>query len=282
VDKPAGPTSHDVVARARRALGMRRIGHAGTLDPPASGLLVLLIGRATRLMQFVSLLDKRYIGTVRFGWETTTDDATGQPTARDDVGGRPSAATIRSALETVRAQPLQDPPPISAKKIEGERAYRRARRGEAVALQPAAIAIHRLTARDIAAPDDELPIEVECSSGTYVRAIARDIGRAAGTRAHLASLRRTGIGPWDVRDAVPFDTAFEAAAGTMIRPMEEAVAHLPRVELDDVSAQRFKFGQRLGAPPALEGPAAVFAAAGLIGVAEARDGLLKPTVGLAS
>lgn len=280
VDKPAGPTSHDVVGRARRALGQKRVGHAGTLDPPATGLLVVLVGRATRLMQFVSLLDKRYRGTVRFGFETTTDDAAGERTVADDGGAPPMDAAVDAALALVRERREQLPPPVSAKKVEGERAYQRARRGETVELTPVRVVIHRLERVGWAGGGD-LEIDVACSAGTYVRAIARDVGRALGRRAHLAALRRTGIGPWDVGDALPLDDAFDGRAASRVRPMTEAVAHLPRLELDAALARRFRFGQRFEVPSAA-GFVAVFEGDALLGVARVTDGVLQPEVGLAS
>jgi tRNA pseudouridine55 synthase len=281
VDKPAGPTSHDVVGAVRRVLDTRRVGHAGTLDPPASGLLVVLVGRATRLMQFIGLLPKRYRGLVRFGHETTTDDAAGTPTLSDESGATPwrDDARLGQALAHVQAQPTQVPPPVSAKKVEGERAYKRVWRGENVTLEPVPVTIHRLEGR--AAGEREVEIDVECSAGTYIRAIARDLGRALGTRAHLAALRRTGIGHWDVSDALPFDDALPHAAPDALRPLEEAVRHLPRVDLDADAARRFKFGQKLPSTAAFE-LAAVFEGEALIGIAGVKDGLLCPSVGLAS
>lgn len=281
MDKPAGPTSHDVVGAVRRILHTRRVGHAGTLDPPASGLLVVLVGRATRLMRFIGLLPKRYRALVRFGHETTTDDAAGATTLRDDTGATPwrDDALLAQALEQVKSQPTQVPPPVSAKKVEGERAYKRVRRGEDVTLKPVPVTIHRLEGR--AAGERELEIDVECSAGTYIRAIARDLGRALGSRAHLAMLRRTGIGRWDVRDALPFGDALAQTAAPALRPLEEAVHHLARVDLDADAARRFKFGQKLPSAAAVE-LAAVFEGEALIGIADVQDGLLCPVVGLAS
>jgi tRNA pseudouridine55 synthase len=284
VDKPAGPTSHDVVGKTRGALGTRKVGHAGTLDPPATGLLVVLVGRATRLNRFVAMLPKVYEGTVRFGWETTTDDATGERMGAPDESWRSLGdAAIAGALADIRARPEQVPPAVSARKIAGERAYQLARRGERHEMRPAPVTIYRIDAAYPRAPGTpELRIRVTCGAGTYIRAIARDLGRALGTAAHLAALRRVQIGAWHVDRAIAMDAiTAEAVAGALL-PMAAAVAHLPRVELDDVSAQRFRFGQRLGAPPSLEGAAAVFAGAELIGVAEVHDGLLRPAVGLAS
>ena len=205
MDKPAGPTSHDVVAAARRALGERRVGHAGTLDPAATGLLVVLAGRATRLAQFVAPLPKRYRGTIRFGAETTTDDAAGEPVERDDGWRARSDAEVAGAVAAVAARPTQVPPRVSARKVAGERAYRLARRGEAVALAATPVTITVLGCGALDRGSGELVLEIECGSGTYVRAVARDVGRELGSRAHLAALRRLAIGPWRVEDAVPLD-----------------------------------------------------------------------------
>lgn len=288
LDKPAGPTSHDAVARVRRVLGLRRIGHAGTLDPAATGLLVVLVGRATRLSQFVGLLAKRYVGIIRFGTETNTDDAAGAPVGERDQAWRgASLEALAGALERVAAQPLQVPPAVSAKKVAGERAYRRARRGEAVELREVPVTIYgmQLSTWDAAAGD--AGVVVECSGGTYVRAIARDVGRALGSRAHLAALRRTGIGDWDVGDALTLDQVDAAAVAAHLRPVAEAVAHLPAIILPHAEAQRCRQGQKL---PLAEvamgfevasGPVAVFDSGGLIAVAETRAGVLHPTVVLA-
>lgn len=287
VDKPGGPTSHDVVRAVRRALGMKRVGHAGTLDPAATGLLVVLAGRATRLARFIALLPKRYIGTVRFGCETATDDAEGEPTLRDeawvplDLPGAKPRAEVEAALARVAAQTAQVPPPVSAKKVDGERAYRRVRRGEDVNLEAVAVTIHRLALREPQEPGGDLAIDVECSSGTYVRAIARDLGRALGTRAHLAALRRTGIGPWDVRDAVPLDDSLAARAVSALRPMAEAVAHLPPLRVGEETAMLFRHGRKLEAPEQRDGFVAVYVGEELLGVAELQGGSWAPVVGLA-
>ncbi len=284
IDKPVGPTSHDVVSIVRRALGNARVGHAGTLDPPASGLLVILAGKATRLARFATALSKRYAGTVRFGAETTTDDAAGEPTVTGPVppeGMDAEAFTrrVREAVATVAARTSQTPPPVSAKKLAGERAYRMVRRGETPEMKAVPVTIHRLEgdwARGWGG-DTDLAITVECSSGTYVRALARDIGRAAGCPAHLAALRRTGIGPWDVGEAVPPDAELADRIPAVWRPMREAVAHLPSVALPPSEATRFTHGQKL-ACGAADGTVTVFEGNALIGIGEVADGVLRPDV----
>ena len=281
IDKPAGPTSHDVVAAARRALGERRVGHAGTLDPAATGLLVVLVGRATRLARFVSLLPKRYLGTVRFGCETSTDDATGEPLERDAGGRALAEAGSAAAAARVAARSTQVPPRVSAKKVAGRRAYALARRGEAVELAAVPVAIHAI---EIVAPLDrgsgELELEVRCGAGTYVRAIARDLGRELGTRAHLAALRRLAIGPWRVEDALP--AAALEGGRPALRPLADAVAHLPALEVDAPDAEAVSHGRKIAAPAPADGPVAVFGNGALLAVSEWRDGFLAPLVVLAS
>ena len=266
----------------RRVLGERRIGHAGTLDPAASGMLVVLVGRATRLTRFIGMLPKSYDGTVVFGWETDTDDATGEPLAApEEAWRRLTQADIDRALAAVAAQPTQLPPAVSAKKVDGVRAYRRARRGESVTLAPVPVRIERLDAEPWSSAENALRITVTCSSGTYVRAIARDLGRAAGTAAHLGALRRTAVGPWRLDDAVSLREVMAGSEGTgvadRLRPMREALAHLPSITLPAEAASRFAHGQKLPAD-APEGAVAVYDEAHLVGVADAKDGVLHPDV----
>lgn len=269
-----------MVARVRRVLEERRVGHAGTLDPAATGLLVVLAGRATRLARFIAMLPKHYCGTIRFGWETSTDDAAGEPGERDDAWRERGEAEIAAALERVAAQPLQLPPRVSAKKVAGERAYRLVRRGEEPELAPAAVAIHLLTASSYDRAAGELVVEVRCGAGTYVRAIARDVGRALGSRAHLKSLRRLAVGPWRVEEAQPLE-AIEPGAVLPLRPMAEAVAHLPALEVGPASAEAMVHGRKIEEPARLEGPVAVYASGSLLAVAEWREGRYAPLVVLA-
>lgn len=277
MDKPAGPTSHDVVAVARRALGERRVGHAGTLDPAATGLLLVLAGRATRLARFVALLPKRYRGTVRFGCETSSDDATGEPLERDDGWRERSDAEIAAAVAAVAASATQVPPRVSAKKVAGERAYRRVRRGEPLEMAAVPVVIHEIV---VCGPLDraagELVVDVRCGTGTYVRSIARDVGRALGSRAHLGALRRLGIGPWRVEDAMPL--AALALERPVLRPLAEAVRHLPALEIGPSNAEAIAHGRKIEEPARLEGPVAVFGGGQLLAVAEWREGRYAPLV----
>lgn len=200
VDKPAGITSHDVVDRVRRAYGERSVGHLGTLDPFATGLLLVLVGRATRLATFLDIEPKVYDAVISFGTETDTDDSTGEVTRSAPL---PSEADVRAAIVTLTGDIEQVPPAYSAKKVGGKRAYAAARRGEEMELAPASVVVHRW---DVARfTGDSLAATITCGGGTYIRALARDLGRASGSAAHLASLRRTRIGRFDVKDAVSAD-----------------------------------------------------------------------------
>ena len=199
-DKPAGMTSHDVVARVRRLAGQRRVGHGGTLDPPATGVLVLALGRATRLLPFLPTEPKRYLATVAFGAETDTLDAAGAVTATADASGVDEAG-LRAALAGFLGPQLQVPPMVSAIKVGGERLYAKARRGEQVDRAPRPIVVHELGL--LGFTPGERP--AACSGGTYVRSLAADLGRALGTLAHLASLRRTAVGRFTERDARTLD-----------------------------------------------------------------------------
>jgi len=211
VDKPGGVTSHGVVARVRGSVGSRRVGHAGTLDPMATGVLVLGVGRGTRLLQFMTGLDKSYLATVRLGVTTVSDDADGEVVAHVSTAGLDLGA-VEHALAGQHGAIEQVPSAVSAVKVDGRRAYARVRAGEDVALAPRAVTVHRL---DILAwrPGPQvadLDIAVACSSGTYVRAIARDVGVALGVGGHLVALRRTAVGPFTLEDAV-LDVAMSSA-----------------------------------------------------------------------
>jgi tRNA pseudouridine55 synthase len=204
-DKAAGMTSHDVVARVRRLAGQRRVGHGGTLDPPATGVLVLALGRATRLLPFLPTEPKRYLATVAFGAETDTLDAAGTVTATADASGV-DAPGLRAAMAGFVGPQQQVPPMVSAVKVAGERLYAKARRGEQVERAARPIVIHRLDLLGFEPGKRPLAtVEVVCSGGTYVRSLAADLGRAAGTLAHLASLRRTAVGRFAEADAHTLD-----------------------------------------------------------------------------
>lgn len=200
VDKPAGITSHDVVQLARRAYGERSIGHLGTLDPFATGLLILLLGRSTRLATFIETEPKIYEATIRFGAETDTDDCTGA-TVRES--GIPDAEIVKAAIPSLTGRIQQVPPAYSAKSVDGTRAYDAARRGEPLDLPAVTVDVAAWTIR--AEREAEIDVTIECGTGTYIRSLARDLGRLVESAAHLTSLRRTGSGPFSVRDAATVD-----------------------------------------------------------------------------
>lgn len=200
IDKPAGITSHDVVDIARRAYGERSIGHLGTLDPFATGLLVLLLGRSTRLATFIDNEPKVYEATIRFGEETDTGDPTGDVIR---TAPPPSSEAVLAAIPSLTGDILQVPPEFSAKKVLGAPAYRAARAGASVVLAPNPVRVHEWTVESLT--DTELKVAISCGGGTYIRALGRDLGRACGSAAHLVSLRRTRSGEFDVRDAATID-----------------------------------------------------------------------------
>jgi tRNA pseudouridine55 synthase len=203
VDKPTGPTSHDIVGRGRRVLGTRRVGHAGTLDPLASGLLVLGVERGTKLLGHLALKDKTYLATIRLGQVTTTDDAQGEVVAEADASGVTDPA-IAAGIAALTGDLLQVPSSVSAIKVDGKRAYDRVRAGETVTLASRPVTVSRFEVLDTRRDGDsvELDVHVDCTTGTYIRALARDLGAALGVGAHLTALRRTRIGPFGLADAV--------------------------------------------------------------------------------
>jgi tRNA pseudouridine55 synthase len=225
VDKPAGVTSHDVVAMVRRAAGGARAGHAGTLDPFATGLLVLLLGRATRLVSYLDGEPKVYETSIRFGAETDTDDATGSVTRHAPL---PEREAVDAAILRLTGEFDQQPPAYSAKKVGGVRSYAAARRGDALDLAPTPVVVRQWTV--LARRESDLTVRITCSGGTYIRALGRELGRYTGSAAHLTELRRIASGPYSVADAVPLD---RLRAGELpIRPMREIVATLPALAVD--------------------------------------------------
>ena len=236
VDKPAGMTSHDVVDRARRALRTRRIGHGGTLDPFATGLLVLLVGRATRLLPYLDGEPKVYDATIRFGAETDTDDLSGRVTTQAPL---PPRDAVEKAIDGLTGEIEQAPPAYSAKQVGGTRAYAAARRGETLALAAVPVRVARWEIR--AWREAECDVTVVCGGGTYIRALARDLGRAAGSAAHLSALRRTASGRFTVDAAVPVD----AIAPDAVRSPLEALPDAERVRLDHDARARVARGMTI-------------------------------------
>ena len=255
VDKPVGPTSHDIVARVRRALGERRIGHTGTLDPMASGVLPLVLGRATRLARFLSATEKSYVAVVRLGMETDSHDADGQPVGDPYRGAMPDAAAIERAVAGFRGTFEQQPPMFSAKKIGGIRSHTLARQQRAAPqaegpdparAQPVRVTVSDLQVRGIEGMDVELTLT--CSAGFYVRSLAHDLGQLLGTGAHLAALRRTRAGDLRLEDAIALDAIVgdPGAAARAVVPMGRMLTTLPAAALSDEGVRRARHGRSLG------------------------------------
>lgn len=230
IDKPAGITSHDVVARVRRALKTKRVGHTGTLDPFATGVTVVLVGKATRLAQFLDKDEKEYEAVVRFGFETDTGDITGSPKSEPKVPISVDFGQIESALAKFQGSYLQTPPMYSAKKVEGKRLYELARKGVEIERSPAEVTITKLErVTNGSLPNDSICIRAACSAGTYIRTLAEDIGREIGIGAHLTELRRTRAGRFTIDEALKLQEVNE----TDLKPIELAVEHLPAFILRD-------------------------------------------------
>jgi tRNA pseudouridine55 synthase len=287
IDKPSGPTSHDVVARLRRTTGEKSIGHTGTLDPRATGLLPLVLGRATRLASYLTGGDKTYEATVRLGFATDTDDADGRLIG-EPVSSLPADAAVDEALGAFRGPIDQTPPSHSAKKIGGRKAYELARREELVVLKPVTVTVRALerTGRE----GDLVDIRITASAGFYVRALARDLGERLGCGAHLTALRRTKSGTFDVAAALPMDEAEGLGRDVVARvlPPADALPDLLAVRPNEAGLRRALHGNPLG-PEHLEGrwlppatsqaPVRIVAADGrLIALARSRGGALHPVV----
>jgi tRNA pseudouridine55 synthase len=258
IDKPPELTSHDVVARSRKILHERRIGHTGTLDPFATGVLVILIGRATRLAQFLSGADKEYEAIIRLGFATDTGDRTGQRiTPLDDKQLAWSEEEVEAALSSLRGLIQQIPPMYSAKKVQGEKLYELARRGEEVERQPINICIHEFVAlrttgelmKDNRDGTFDFHARVVCSAGTYVRTLAEDLGKRLGVGAHLAELRRTRVGNFSIAQAVTLEQLRtglgEEALGTLLVTPASALSHLPFVHLRDEDERKVRHGMEV-------------------------------------
>lgn len=278
VDKPQGITSHDVVARVRRGVGTRKVGHAGTLDPMATGLLVLGINSSTRLLTWVVGLDKQYLATIRLGFATTTDDAEGDaldaaaPAATDVV----TDEAIAAGLERLTGDILQRPSSVSAIKVDGKRAYALVRAGEQVDLPERPVTVSSIETLAVRRGEFiDVDVVVDCSSGTYIRAIARDLGEALGVGGHLTALRRTRIGPFSVDAAAGLDDDLVAA---MLKPAAVASELFPVVTLSADEATDLGHGKRI--PIAIEGGpiAAINQEGRLVGLVENVGGKAKVLV----
>ena len=273
VDKPAGWTSHDVVGRTRRLAQTRKVGHAGTLDPMATGVLVLGVGRATRLLGHLSLTDKDYTATVRLGATTVTDDAEGDVVEERDASGVTDEA-LAGAMAALTGEIDQVPSSVSAVKVDGVRSYARVRSGQEVALAARRVTVSRFALQE--RRGDELDVEVSCTSGTYVRALARDLGAALGVGGHLTALRRTRVGPFGLDRARTLEQLAEELA---VVPLDDAVAvAFPRSDLTADEAVALSYGKRLE-PTGRDGAVGAFSPQGrCIALVEDRDDAAKPMV----
>ena len=285
LDKPVGMTSTQAVGAMKRIFGTSKAGHAGTLDPLASGLLPIALGEATKTVPFVQDGRKVYSFTVRWGEETTTDDAEGPVVATSDV--RPDAEAVDAVLDEFEGEISQVPPAFSAIKVDGERAYDLARAGETVVLEARPVTIHRIDLVDC--PDaDTAVFEAECGKGTYVRSLARDIARRLGTRGHVVALRRVAVGPYGEADMIPLEKLQELAHNAAredviafaLRPVETALDDIPALAVTEADANRLRSGQsvllRGRDAPVVEGPAYATAKGRLIALGEIERGELHP------
>jgi tRNA pseudouridine55 synthase len=289
IDKPAGLTSHDVVERVRRATKLARIGHSGTLDPMATGLLLLCAGGAARLQSFFTRLDKSYEGVIRLGRSTTTYDREGSPTGEERDASGVGAVEIEEAARAFRGEFLQSPPAYSAKKVGGRKFYEMARKGEAVPQLPKTVRVSSLTFGSL--DGTSLPFAISCTSGTYVRSIAHDLGERLGCGAHLETLRRTRIGPFEAREAVPLERFEKMRDDEKLSPPHAVpLANVPfpfeRVRLASLEAWKIRKGQsipargvsaREGEWVTLLGPAEEIVALGQVTAAH-KISLVKPKI----
>ncbi|MEU4436986.1 tRNA pseudouridine(55) synthase TruB [Micromonospora chalcea] len=284
VDKPGGMTSHDVVARIRRLARTRRVGHGGTLDPMATGVLVIGVGRATRLLTYVIGAGKSYAATIRLGQATVTDDAEGEVVATTPAGAVTDDG-VRAALAALTGEIDQVPSAVSAIKINGQRAYKRVRDGETVELPARRVTVSRLDVRDIRrdVPDVvDVDVDVTCSSGTYIRALARDAGAALGVGGHLTALRRTAVGGFTLAEAATLDELEQRAPDVVNLPLDAAAARFfPRRDATADETRVLSHGGPL-TPAGITGPYAVFdPAGGLIAIVSERDGRARAEIVLA-
>jgi len=248
VDKPGGMTSHDVIARIRKLAGTRRVGHAGTLDPMATGVLVVGVEKATRLLGYLTLTEKEYAATIRLGQSTSTDDAEGEPT-----GGTAATGISRAALDAevarLTGEISQVPPGVSAIKVGGQRAYKLTRAGAAPDLAARPVTVYEFAVGEVRPCGDYLDVDarIRCSSGTYIRALARDLGAALGTGGHLTALRRTAVGPYRLQQAHSLEDLSERMELTPLPAA--AAAAFPRLDLTADDARRLAHGVRIPVPP---------------------------------
>lgn len=253
VDKPVGPTSHDVVQAIRRGLDMRKVGHTGTLDPLASGVLVICLGQATRLSEYLIDKSKRYQAAIQFGRSTSTYDAEGEVV--EESGRAPSREEIEAELKRFTGRIQQRPPDYSAVRVKGQRAYAMSRRGESPQLEARQVTVHELELLEYEPP--QLTLEVHCSAGTYIRSLAHDLGAAVGTGAFLTALRRTEVGPFGLERAVPLDALEDAMQSSewdrYLVPAADALNDWPQVGVEGENLDRLRHGRTIPADSGAEG-----------------------------
>ena len=279
VDKPSGPTSHDVVLWARRSLGTSRVGHSGTLDPFASGLLLIMSGWATRISEYLTVLPKTYCATIQLGVTTDTDDSKGQVLERNENWQQLSKSDITNGLKEFEGQISQVPPQYSAKKVQGERMYRKARRGEKVKLDPVKIEVFKIFLTELNFPS--MKISVECSSGTYIRSLARDLGTLLGVGAHVSDLRRLSIGEFSVENCIDADSLRKGLLPDRNAEVEvsKALGHLRSIDVGKDIAKKLRNGIHIRSPNSdyKNGEAIVILSNGeLVGMAEADQEVIRP------
>jgi tRNA pseudouridine55 synthase len=285
VDKPGGMTSHDVVARVRRLAKTRRVGHGGTLDPMATGVLIIGVNRATRLLTYVIGAEKSYAATIRLGEATVTDDAEGEVTATVPVAGITDEA-VRAGLAAQIGEIDQVPSAVSAIKINGQRAYKRVRDGEDVEIPARRVTVHRLDVLDLRRPAErdviDVDVDVTCSSGTYIRAIARDLGRTLGVGGHLTALRRTAVGGFTLAEAATLAELEERSPDVVGLPMADAARRTFQERVATPEEVRVLSHGGPLAPVCIDGPYAVFDTDGaLLAIVSERDGRARAEIVLA-
>ena len=273
IDKPPGMTSHDVVDKVRKKLGTKKVGHGGTLDPDATGVLLIGVGKATRFLSYAQAAPKRYQARVRFGTSTSSQDASGEviATRRADIGRE----DVEQALPGFTGDIEQIPPMVSAVKVGGERLYKKALRGEEVERKPRAVHIYELALLDFVSGDEpEAELDVTCSGGTYIRTLAHDLGEELGCGAHLRTLRRVAANGFSVEEALPLEAVDPGA----LRPLADAVRDLPMTEVGEAEAADVSFGRPLAAPADApsDGFTAIVNDGRLLGVYRAEGGRLVP------
>lgn len=278
VDKPAGITSADVVREVKRALRPAKIGHAGTLDPIATGVLPLALGEATKTIPYLVEAPKEYLFTVRFGEERTTDDAEGEVTETSEV--RPAREEIEKALPAFIGEIQQIPPQFSAIKVKGKRAYALARKGEEVALEPRPVTVHSFALVKSSGDGERASFRVVCGKGTYIRALARDLARMLGTCGHVESIRRTRVGLFSEKVAISLakltDMSHSARASEALLPVMTALADIPALAVTGDEARRMRSGQPLRLPTSKSGTVRITHSGALVAIAEVMDGTAKP------